>query len=268
MLAAVSAQTIGDRELAKAREHLEQIRHLVDEGVAPPSRLKQAEEAVADAEDAVVLQRTLYGADLTEAQSEQMMAAIQRRLDRRQKKLDAAKVVVEEGGASRLSLQSLVEDVDYAHRELDMAHSRAKLVHELAEMARAEQKALEEQEHLIVVGPLLDRFDGNERTPTLREIVVLEAAFEAKFTRPLPVSARGETAVHRALGFDHRDRVDVALHPDEPEGMWLRRYLVEANIPFFSFRSFMPGRATAAHIHIGPQSTRIVRAQQTAGSGL
>lgn len=262
------AQTSGDRELAKARENLESIRRLVDEGVAPPLRLKQAEEALADAEDAVVLQHTLYGADLTEAQSEQMLAATQRRFDRRQKKLDAAKMVVEEGGASRLSLQGLVEDLDYARRELDMANSRARLVHDLAEMARAEQKAVEEQEKLAATGPLLDRFDGNERTPAPREIFAMETAFEAKFARPLPVSARGDTALHRALGFDHRDRVDVALHPDEPEGVWLRRYLVDVNIPFFSFRSFVPGRATAAHIHIGPQSTRIARVPQSAGSGL
>ena len=38
----------------------------------------------------------------------------------------------------------------------------------------------------------------------------VEAAYEEHFGKPLPISAMGETAVHRALGFDHRGRVDVA----------------------------------------------------------
>ena len=48
-------------------------------------------------------------------------------------------------------------------------------------------------------------------------------AFEKQFGKPMPVSAQGETVVHRALGFDHRDRVDVAIFPDTAEGLWLRR---------------------------------------------
>jgi hypothetical protein len=67
----------------------------------------------------------------------------------------------------------------------------------------------------------------------------------------------GETAVHRAMGFDHRGRVDVALAPDAPEGEWLRAYLMLKRIPFFTFREAVPGKATGAHIHIGPQSVRL-----------
>jgi hypothetical protein len=73
----------------------------------------------------------------------------------------------------------------------------------------------------------------------------------------MPVTAMGETAVHRAMGFDHRGRVDVGLHPDAPEGAWLRSYLMENRIPFFLFRQAVPGKATGAHIHIGPISSRI-----------
>ena len=70
-------------------------------------------------------------------------------------------------------------------------------------------------------------------------------------------SAVGETAVHRALGFDHRNRVDVALNPDQPEGVWLRRYLESRRIPYFAFWQAVPGKATGAHIHMGPMSTRL-----------
>jgi hypothetical protein len=66
----------------------------------------------------------------------------------------------------------------------------------------------------------------------------------------------GETAVHRSLGFDHRGRVDVAINPDQPEGHWLLEYLVDKHIPYFAFRHAVTGKATGAHIHIGPMSTR------------
>ena len=66
----------------------------------------------------------------------------------------------------------------------------------------------------------------------------------------------GDTAVHRAMGFDHRGRVDVALSPDQPEGVWLREYLTGQEIPYFAFRHAVPGKATGAHIHLGPMSTR------------
>jgi hypothetical protein len=85
----------------------------------------------------------------------------------------------------------------------------------------------------------------------------VSAAFEHRFSKPLPVSAMGETAVHRAMGFDHRGRVDVALNPDQPEGLWLRRYLEARRIPYFAFWQAAHGKATGAHIHIGPESTRL-----------
>ena len=62
--------------------------------------------------------------------------------------------------------------------------------------------------------------------------------------------------MHRALGFDHTGGVDVAIHPDQPEGVWLPEYLTEKNIPYFAFRQAVPGKATGAHIHLGPMSTR------------
>jgi hypothetical protein len=60
------------------------------------------------------------------------------------------------------------------------------------------------------------------------------------------------------MGFDHRGRFDVALSPSQPQGVWARRYLTEKHVTFFAFRSAVPGKATGAHIHIGPASTRRV----------
>ena len=43
---------------------------------------------------------------------------------------------------------------------------------------------------------------------------------------------------------------------NQPEGVWLREYLSGKDIPYFAFRRAVPGKATGAHIHLGPMSTR------------
>ena len=63
--------------------------------------------------------------------------------------------------------------------------------------------------------------------------------------------------MHRALGFDHTGRIDVALSPDSVEGKWLRTYLEARDIAYYAFRVAIAGRATGAHIHVGPGSTRL-----------
>jgi hypothetical protein len=103
---------------------------------------------------------------------------------------------------------------------------------------------------------VVDRYEG-DGTFTPVEFTRIESAFATRFGKAIPVSAMGETAVHRALGFDHRGRVDVAIYPDTPEGVWLRQYLAQNHIPYFAFRHAVPGKATGAHIHIGPMSTRL-----------
>jgi hypothetical protein len=42
--------------------------------------------------------------------------------------------------------------------------------------------------------------------------------------------------------------------------VWLRRYLQSQKIPYYAFTHAVPGKATGAHIHIGPGSTRLVDA--------
>ena len=80
------AQTPGDMELKRAQSDVEQLRQQVEAGVAPRIKLEQAEAALADAKDAELLGRTLYGKDLTEEQATAMEAAALRRLARRQER--------------------------------------------------------------------------------------------------------------------------------------------------------------------------------------
>ena len=88
----------------------------------------------------------------------------------------------------------------------------------------------------------------------------IDEFFSARFGRALPVSGFGQTRVHDRLGFDHRNAVDVAVHPDSVEGQALTAYLRAASISFLAFRGAVPGIATGAHIHIGPASARVAHA--------
>lgn len=80
--------------------------------------------------------------------------------------------------------------------------------------------------------------------------------FLTKFNKPLPLSAFGQSDLHTRWGLDHRNGMDVGLHPDSVEGRALIDFLRAESIPFLVFRGPIPGVATGPHIHIGNRSSR------------
>ncbi|HEY8460822.1 MAG TPA: hypothetical protein VIM99_10605 [Blastocatellia bacterium] len=105
-------------------------------------------------------------------------------------------------------------------------------------------------------GGMVVRYVGASRW-ALSDFAKVDAFFRLKFAKPLPLSAVGQTATHNQLGFDHREAVDVAVHPDSVEGQALIGYLASQGISFIAIRGAIPGSATGAHIHIGPPSKRL-----------
>ena len=99
------------------------------------------------------------------------------------------------------------------------------------------------------------RFNGGALW-SLGDATKIENFFTQTFGRALPISAYGQSPTHDRLRFDHRNAMDVALHPDSREGQTLLSYLRQAGIPFIAFRGAAPGAATGAHIHIGKPSPR------------
>lgn len=92
---------------------------------------------------------------------------------------------------------------------------------------------------------------------SISNLSTVQQYFSSKFGKPLPTSAIGQSATHNRMGWDHRNSVDVGLHPDSAEGRALIAYLQSAGIPFLAFRSAIPGVATGPHIHIGSPSHRL-----------
>ena len=87
----------------------------------------------------------------------------------------------------------------------------------------------------------------------------VEDFFMSRFKRPLPLTAFGQSELHNRWGLDHRNSMDVGLHPDSVEGKVLIKFLVSEQIPFLAFRTSVPGVATGPHIHVGNGSHRMNR---------
>ena len=91
---------------------------------------------------------------------------------------------------------------------------------------------------------------------TIAEAHRVEKFFMTKFKRPLPLTAFGQSDLHTRWGLDHRNGMDVGVHPDSIEGRGLIEFLRAESIPFLVFRGPVPGVATGPHIHIGNRSSR------------
>lgn len=242
--------------MVQARQDLDRIRQQAAAGLVPAMKVAEAEQALEDASDADVLDHTLYGhlaaEDLTEQQGAEMIAAAEHRVAREQEKVDRGKKLVAEGVAEPYLFADLDTELAQRKQALDQARQRAALLDEIVESAHAEAAA----ETPPVEWKAREHYEGDHllEPADIRDITL---AFEKEFHEPFPVSARGSTAVHRAMGFDHTGRIDVAVTPDSKEGVWLRKYLESKSIPYYAFRVAIAGKATAPHIHIGPGSTRI-----------
>jgi len=90
----------------------------------------------------------------------------------------------------------------------------------------------------------------------LSDAFKVQRFFQDTFKQPLPVAVFGQGAIHDRWRLDHRNAMDVSLHPDGPEGQALLGYLRANGIPFLAFRQAIPGTATGPHIHIGRPSHR------------
>jgi len=98
--------------------------------------------------------------------------------------------------------------------------------------------------------------DTKPRKWSLADATRVEQFFTSKFKKPLPTTAFGQSDLHTRWGLDHRNGMDVGLHPDSVEGRALIEFLRAESIPYLVFRGPIPGVATGPHIHIGNRSSR------------
>jgi hypothetical protein len=243
----------------RARGDVARIQTLVGEGSLPKSSLDEAELRLADVNDEAVLKETLFSsiklADLTADQQTRMLAAAQQRIDRQAGLVCERQRFLEMGIIAKAEMNSVNAELETRRHVLALARDRIRLVETQRQMAQEEQ-SLERALESGTSRKAMLKFDGSGHFDR-SDFAVVAGEFELQFHFPLPVTARGQTSLHQSLGLDHRGKIDVGLNPEEPEGIWLRHFLEDRQIPFIAFRAAVRGAATAPHIHLGTGSSRI-----------
>ncbi|HEY7520642.1 MAG TPA: hypothetical protein VIE36_20315 [Methylomirabilota bacterium] len=170
-------------------------------------------------------------------------------LDTRRSLLESGAVARREVEAAEAALQAAQAQLDATRRDIAGAE---RLV---AEAVAAEMLPVPAAGQTTVTPSLLQH---HGRAPwSLAHVAPLQRFFSERFGRALPISALGQTAVHDRLGFDHRNALDVAVHPDSPEGRTLIAWLRTEGVSFLAFRGPVSGEATGAHLHIGEPSPKL-----------
>jgi len=201
----------------------------------------------------------LLAASETYRQSLERLLILQREdAERAQAQVARNRQLLEMGLIARRQLETSEMALQTAiGRQAETARQLDSLDHLVTEVQLSDQLA---QLHPPVIGSTesgerIFRFVGKTKW-AMSDWTRVDAFFRLRFAKPLPVSAIGQTETHQHLGFDHREAIDVALHPDSEEGQALLGYLQTEGLSFIAIRGAIPGSATGAHIHIGPPSRR------------
>ena len=149
--------------------------------------------------------------------------------------------------------------MEQERQECSLVESRANLVRELSDMASAEEAFLESNWRRSPRKPseLADSVSGDGAF-----VYATYAKVEVAFREHFGKADAGER--HGRDGGASRH----GLRPSRPRGRGPQsrisrkacgciEYLKENHIPFFAFRQAVKGKATGAHIHIGPMSTKL-----------
>jgi len=233
---------------------------------AAPAKPSAADERKRAAEDLKKLREQLVEATDDYKKSLRELLALQEAEERR-RAADLEKV-------RRLQAEGLVSRLAVEKSEGELASAKARSQEVRTRMTAADAflaEALAEPEveaPPVVAGtkrrapPVVETRSGYIRYTGFADWRLSDASrvqgfFASRFGRALPVSAYGQTDLHNRMGFDHRNSLDVALHPDSAEGRALLEYLRSQGIPFLAFRGAIAGTATGPHVHIGRPSHRI-----------
>lgn len=185
-----------------------------------------------------------------EEQLENHMTVLDRETARLRRDLEIHRDAYRKGLISRRQLEEAEDSLAEAERTREAQRQALVTVRQTV----AEVSAAFRPESTEETGPI--QFAGT-RPWRLDHVDDLEGFFRRRFGRELPVSAYGQTETHLRLGFNHHGRVDLAVHPQSPEGRALITLLRELGLPFTAFGGPRTGAATGAHIHLGPPSPRL-----------
>ncbi|MCM3870331.1 MAG: TolC family protein [Pyrinomonadaceae bacterium] len=190
-----------------------------------------------------------------------LLAIYERNVSSSEEKLVQAQKLFAEGLISRNQLVEAETAVAAAKGKINeaqsqMANADTQIADTMLEaQAEAQMSRTPLRKGSLVRTTSYIRFSG-AGTWALSDAWRVQRFFQDSFKRQLPVGVFGQGAIHDRWRLDHRNAMDVSLHPDAPEGQLLMNYLRANGIPFLAFRTAIPGTATGPHIHVGRPSHR------------
>lgn len=203
-----------------------------------------------------------------QARSQELVRIQESEVNKATAKLEELRQLVAEGLVARVELEeseqllaTLRKQLETTRRQIADADQKIALTQAEQELAKtqiaaAPVKITAKPQASSMAKPTLFRYSGTGGW-SMGNLGGIQSFFSNEFGQSLPTSAVGQSATHNRLGYDHRNAVDVALHPDSAQGKVLINYLQNQGIPFLAFRAAVPGVATGPHIHIGNPSHRI-----------
>jgi ribosome-binding protein aMBF1 (putative translation factor) len=173
--------------------------------------------------------------------------------------------------SQKLLAEGLIAKAQVTENENTLASAKAKVAETRRQMSSADDqiagvlveedadrqlaKNLNLAKQRLVRTSSFTRFTGGPGW-NLGEAWKVQRFFSDTFHRELPIAVFGQGAIHDRWRLDHRNSMDISLHPDSAEGQALLNFLERNGIPFLAFRGAIPGTATGPHIHIGRPSHR------------
>ena len=200
------------------------------------------------------------------ASSKELLTIQENEINKASARLAKLRPLVDDGLVAKVELEAEEQNLAVLRGKLaatqkqiadsDTRVAQIKSDQELAKKQASAVKLVGKQYGTLSATAMMLRYNGPAAW-SLGNLDTIQSFFSSKFGHSLPTSAVGQSTTHNRLGYDHRNAVDIALHPDSTEGRALISYLQMQGIPFLAFRGAIPGVATGPHIHIGSPSHRL-----------
>lgn len=196
------------------------------------------------------------------ASLEKLLPYYENEVKRAKEKLEQAKKLLAEGLIARTQVEENERALALAKEKINdtnrqMTNAEAQIAGVLVEEAADEEisKNLRLAKQSLIRTSSFTRFTGAGGW-NLGDAWKIQRFFSDTFNKQLPIAVFGQGAIHDRWHLDHRNAMDIQLHPDGVEGQALLNFLQKNGIPYSAFRSAIPGTATGPHIHIGRPSHR------------
>jgi hypothetical protein len=184
------------------------------------------------------------------------------KVKRAEEKLEQSRKLLAEGliprsqfEESERALTKAKSEIEKTQRDMAAADAQAAGIYAETEAEREIAKNLRLARQSLVRTSSFTRYTG-AGSWVISESWKVQRFFSDTFSKQLPIAVFGQGAIHDRWRLDHRNAMDISLHPDSVEGQALLNFLQKNGIPYLAFRAAIPGTATGPHIHIGRPSHR------------